>query len=199
MAGSVLNFTIENRAKIMQDVQRNWMFQLLIPGVTKVAPVSSLPFGPEDLLVRCQSVNIPSTTTEEIETMFMGTKQAFPGKKTNGGDVELTFYETEDQQITRFFYEWHQKVFNLDPENSVKAGGSAGHVKRQITTDIIVQAFKYDKTPLPFSFKLYNCWPKTVSSPNFNWGSSEALTYTVTLRCDFWKLVLLGSNKDYTF
>ena len=114
MAGSPLNFTIENRTKIMADVMRSWMFNVLIPNAYQIAPRSAVPFGPEDLLVRCQAVTIPPTTVEEIETLFMGTKQAFPGKKTNGGDVELTFYETEDQQISRFFYEWNQKIFNLD-------------------------------------------------------------------------------------
>ena len=198
MAGNPLNFTIEGRAKIMPDIQRLWMWNLIIPSVSKIAPRSSLPFGPEDLLVRCQSVGIPATTIEEIETNFMGTKQAFPGKKFNGGDVPLTFYETEDQQITRIFYEWHQNVFNNDPDNSLRAGGSIGANKRAITTDIIVQAFGYNKRPLPFAFKLYNCWPKSVDAPQFNFSSAEGVTYNVTLRCDYWKLVLLGSNTDYT-
>ncbi len=198
MAGNFLNFTIENRAGILPDVQKSWMFQVIIPEAFKVAPRSSMPFGPEDLLVRCQSITIPQTTIEELETLFMGTKQAFPGKKNNGGDAELTFYETEDQQMGRFFYEWQQRIFNLDPDNNVRGGGSLFPIKRAATSSVIVQAFKYDKTPLPFQFKLYNCWPKNVSTPQFNWGASEAVSYSVTLRCDYWKLVFLNTNTDYT-
>ena len=198
MAGNPLNFHIENRTKIMADIQKTFMFNVIITDAFKVAPISSVPFGAEDLTVRCQSVTIPQVSIEEIVTSFMGTTQAFPGKKTQGGDVTMSFYDTEDQRMQRFFYEWHQRIFNMDPDNDLRAGGSIGPVKRTLTTDLLVTAFGYNKVPLPYMYKLYNCWVKSVGMPAFNFGSNEAATIEVTLRCDYWKLVLGPTNVDYT-
>jgi hypothetical protein len=198
MAGNPINFTIENRTKVMADVQKTFMFNAVVTDPFKVAPRSSAPFGAEDLIVRCQSVGIPQVSIEEIVTNFMGTTQAFPGKKTQGGDVTLSFYDTEDQQMQRFFYEWHQRVFNMDPDNDLRAGGSLSPTKRGLTTDLLVIAYRYDKTPLPYMYKLYNCWIKSVGAPSFNFGGNEAATFEVTLRCDYWKLVVGPTNVDYT-
>jgi hypothetical protein len=192
MAGNPLNFTIENRTRTEADIQKLWMFNVIIP---KIATLGGNVALVEDIVVQCQSVGIPATTIEEIETQFMGTKQAFPGKKYNGGDVPLTFYETEDQNITKGFYNWHQKIFDLDP-NSLYAGGSHGANKRSMSANVYVQAFKYNKTPLPWGFKLYNCWPKSVDAPQFAFGSTEGAMVNVTLRCDYWKLVRMGTNLD---
>lgn len=197
MAGNPVNFHIENRTKMMLDVSRSWMFNAIFPSISKVAGKSALPFGPEDLIVRCKSITIPDVSIDEISTQFMGTEQFFPGKKHTGGDVTATFFETEDQQIERIFYEWHQKIVNMDPDNDILAGGSSGSVKRDICSDIIVQGFKYNKVPMPFSFKLYNCWVKSVSNPTFDFSSTEGTSITVTFKCDYWKLVLAGSNLDY--
>ena len=59
-------------------------------------------------------------------------------------------------------------------------------------------AFGYDKRPLPFCYKLYNCWVKSANAPSFNFGSNEAATFDITLTCDYWKLVAGPSNLDYT-
>lgn len=198
MAGNPLNFSIENRTKIMADVQRTFMFNAIVANPFKIAPRSAIPFGTEDLIVRCQSVTIPAVSIEAIETNFMGTKQSFPGKKVQGGEFTMNFYDTEDQQMQRFFYEWHQRIFNMDPDNQLRAGGSSTAIKRGLTTEILVAAYRYDKTPLPFMYKLYNCWVKGVNAPNFNFSSNEAATFDVTLVCDYWKLVLGPTNIDYT-
>ena len=198
MAGNPLSFHIAGRTKAMADVQRNFMFNVMFPNIANVAPVSSVPFGIEDLVVRCTSVKMPDVSIETIETLFMGTKQFFPGKKTAGGTVTCNFYETEDQQVTRFMYEWSQRIFNINPDanNGLGGGKSSSILKSGLTSDIIVQMFSYNGLPLPYAIKASNCWITSNPAPDLNFSGNEAVNYSVSFQCDYWTLV--GPFPNYT-
>lgn len=191
MAGNPANFHIAGRTKVMADVQRNFMFNVLIPNIATVAPASSVPFGIEDLTVRCTSVKVPDVSIESIETLFMGTKQYFPGKKQAGGTVTCNFYETEDQQVSRFMYEWSQKIFNMNPDANGGLGGgkSSAPIKNGLVSDIIVQMFAYNGTPLPYAIRAVNCWITSAPAPDLNFSGNEAVNYSVSFQCDYWTLV----------
>jgi hypothetical protein len=191
MAGNPLNFHIAGRTAAMADVQRNFMFNVMFLNVAGVAPASSIPFGIEDLTVRCTAVKMPDVSIEMIETLFMGTKKFFPGKKNVGGTVSCTFYETEDQQISRFLYEWHQRIFNTNPDagDGIKAGKSASALRAGLTSDIVVQMFAYNGTPLPYAIKAANCWINAAPAPDLNFSGTEAVTYNASFQCDYWTLV----------
>ena len=71
LEGSVnpANFTINGRAFKYPDVQRNFMWQLFVPGIIGVAPSALL--DAEDLLVRCRSISIPQRSNEAITSNFI--------------------------------------------------------------------------------------------------------------------------------
>lgn len=192
------NFHIENRTKTMADIQRKWDFNVSFTNISKVSPSFSSVFPAHDdtLTVLCNTVNIPATTIEEMEMLFMGTKQYFPGKKHNGGEFTCEFVETEQQPMVQAFYEWHQRMFSLDPDNDLAAGGSAFATKRQGCLTIQVKMFGYDKSPLTWSIKLYNCWIKKVDALSLAYSDGEAMKYSVGFQCDYWKLVKGDSNTD---
>ena len=195
MAGNPANFHIQGRTAAMADIQRNFMFNVMFLNINGVAPASSAPFGVEDLIVRCTAVKFPDVSIDAIETLFMGTKKYFPGKKNAGGTVSCTFYETEDQQISRFLYEWHQRIFNTNPDagGGVKAGKSISPLRTVpgagLTTDIVVQMFGYSGIPLPFAIKASGCWIQSAPAPDFNFSGNEAVTYAASFQCDYWSLV----------
>ncbi len=195
---ALTNFTIESVAKGLPDPQRLWAFnvQILNPVIVGLFSQDGGSKGSDGLTVRCEGVQIPQISIDQMETNFMGTKQYFPGKKTAGGDVTLDCYETENQFIANGFYKWHQAIFNHDPENGAFGGGSMVASKTGLITDIDVFCYKYSKELMPYSYRLHNCWVKSVSNPQFAFSSGDNVKVNVTLACDYWKLVKAGTNAD---
>jgi len=187
MPGNPLNFTIEGRMKSMLDIQRNWMWQLLIPGVVQVAP-NTASHDMEDLLIRCRSISIPPRSNTVTQSDWMGMKQFFPGKPDVGGTVAATFEETEDMAVRRIFWEWEQNIFNVNPQSPVTAGKSRRPFKRLLTRDIFLVMYKYNGTPLPKSIRFHNAFVQNTSDVALDYGAGAAVQYTVTFQYDFWTL-----------
>lgn len=187
MPGDPLNFTIEGRMKSLQDIQRNWMWNLIIPGIKIVAPQSAK-LAEEDLIIRCRSFAIPPRSTSVTESDFMGTKQFFPGKPVPGGTIAATFEETEDQRMTQILYEWQQFIFNINPANPISAGKSKVPLKRLSTRDIFLAMFGYDGRPLQKSIRFVNAFPQAVSEVALDYTGGSAVVYSVTFQYDFWTL-----------
>ena len=180
------NFTINGRSNKYPDIQKNFMWQMFIPGITSVA--SSAILDAEDLLVRCRSIAIPERTTEAIQSNFMGTQQYFPGRVTPGGVVTAEFEETEDMAISQIFYEWQQNIFNINPASPTGAGKSARPLKRLLAKDIYLLLFSYNGIPLAKSVRFHNAWVQAVSEVPLNYEGSEAIRYSVSFQYDFWTL-----------
>lgn len=187
MTGSPLNMTIEGRMKTLPDIQRNWMWNLIIPGIRTVAPQSAI-LGEEDLIIRCRSFAIPPRAIEAVESNFMGLKQYFPMRPTVGGTVDATFEETEDQRISKIFYEWSQMIFNINPTNPLTAGKSKVPFKRAVAKDIFLIMYRYNGTPMEKAIRFVNAWPQNVSNVPLEYAGGAAVQYTVTFQYDYWTL-----------
>lgn len=184
---AINNFTINNRAPRFADIQRNFMWQLFIPGVITVAPSALLDF--EDLIVRCRSVSIPQRSTEAIQSNFMGTRQFFPGKADpGGGTVTVGFEDTEDMLIKRVMYEWQQNIFNTNPNSNLTAGKSKKRFKRQLVKDLYLVMYTYDGTILPKIIRFKNAWVQAVGESQLSYDAGESVKYDVTFQYDYWTL-----------
>jgi hypothetical protein len=181
------NFSILGRAKTLPDVQRSWMWNLVIPGIRTMAPQSALG-NEEDLIIRCRSMSTGSRTTNSTTSEFMGTKQAFPGKVDTLGIVTATFEETEDQRITKILYEWQQLIFNMNPENPIAAGKSKFPYKRLMSKDIFLIMYKYDGTPLEKMIRFMNCWPQNVPEISLDYSSGNSVIVSCSFQYDNWTL-----------
>jgi hypothetical protein len=179
------NFSILGRTKTLPDVQKSWMWNLVIPGVRAVAPQSALG-NEEDLIIRCRSFVIPPRTTNATISEFMGTKQAYPGRVDTLGVATATFEDTEDQRIFKILYEWQQNIFNMSPENPISAGKSKFPFKRAYSKDIFLIMYKYDGTPLEKSIRFMNCWPQNVGEVALDYANSGVVTYSVGFQYDNW-------------
>ena len=187
MPGSPLNFTIEGRMKTLPDVQRTWMWQLLIPGVISVAPKSAL-LDMEDLLVRCRSVSIPPRSNQTTQSDWMGMKQFFPGKPDIGGVLSTTFEETEDMAVRRIFWEWEQNIYNVNPKSPLTAGKSRRPIKRLLTKDIFLIMYSYSGIPLPKMIRFHNAFVQNVADVSLGYADNAAVQYNVSFQYDFWTL-----------
>ena len=59
------NFFLEGRAKTLPDLQRGWMFELLIPAIADVT--GGIMGDVEDLIIRVRSAVIPGRTIESMK------------------------------------------------------------------------------------------------------------------------------------
>ena len=193
MPGNPINYTINHRASLFPDVQRNFMWNLLIPGVSTLAPTAT--FDMEDLLVRCRTVSLPARTTEMIQSSFMGTQQYFPGRVTAGGTFTAEFEDTEDMAIASIFYEWQQAIFNINPNSLLTAGKSQRPRKVGLAggTDgyslpIALSLIRYDGTPLDRIVTFHNAWVQNVAEVGLSFEGNEAVRYSVTFQFVYWTI-----------
>lgn len=181
------DFTINGRASKFPDVQRNFMWQMVIPGIITVAPSAWL--DAEDLLVRCRSISIPQRSNEPITSNFMGTRQFFPGKADpGGGTLSVNFEDTEDLTIQRIFYEWEQNIFNINPASPTTAGKSKRLTKKRMVKDIWLVLYSYAGIPLPKMIRFHNAWVQNVGEASLSYDGNESVKYDVTFQYDYWTL-----------
>jgi len=182
------DFTIEGRMKQLPDIQRNWLWELVIPGISKVSDsISSEGDGVNSLIIRCRTATIPSRGNQVIESFFMGMKQYFPGKPEFGHTLSISFEETENQIITKTLYEWQQKIFDIVP-GSPTAGVSQVPTKRTATRDIYLLMYKYNGKVLERKIRFYNAFPQNVSDVAMDYNGNESVRYECTFQFDFWNL-----------
>ena len=184
------NFTINGRADKFGDIQRTFMWNMLIPNISDVAPSALL--DAEDLLVRCRSFAIPQRANEPITSSFMGTRQFFPGKADPGaGTITASFEDTEDMAIARIFYEWQQHIFNINPNSRTHAGKSMKSAKKNLVKDIYLIMYRYDGSPsgegvLGTYIKFHNAWVQQVGESALSYEDSSSVKYDVTFQYDYW-------------
>lgn len=195
MAIGIPNFTIEGRMKTLPDVQRNWMWQVWIPGIKTVAPTTA-GFGTEDLIIRARTVSIPQRDNEPTTSNFMGMKQHFAGKPVVDGQVAVTFEETEDMKIAKIFYEWQQMIFNTHPVDirggsSKRSGQKRGRfgIGGGYALPMYIIMYGYNGKRLDKAIKFNNAWIKTVAEVSMDYASGDSIKYNTTFQYDFWQLV----------
>jgi len=189
------NFTIEGRrlAKV-GDVQRNWLFELVIPGIASIAPGI---VDVEDFIIRCRTATIPSRGNEVIESNFMSMKQYFMGKPIIEPTFTTTLEEFEDQKVMKFIYSWRQAITNIHPDlNSVTPiqgpvpGAAAFPAKRMgLSKTAFLRMYKFDGSLMENQIEFINMWPENVDAVTLDYAGTEAIKYNVTWRSDFWRLV----------
>ena len=176
-----MNFSIDGRMKDLPDIQKNYMFEVWIPGD------GFTNFSQEGLIIRAKTATIPGRDFEQIDAFFMGTKQVFAGKPTFSNTLQIAFDEFEDQMVTKAINEWQQKIFDVDPKSGT-AGASQVLRKRNYTKEIVVRMYRANGEALGKQIKFYNAWPKTLDDAALDMSSSEKIQRSVTFAYDYWLL-----------
>lgn len=179
------NFTVEGRLATISDVQRNFMFEVIISDIGKMTGNA---INTEGLTIRAKTASIPSRGNESIDSFFMGMKQIFPGRPTFTNTLSVTLDETEDQIVTKALYAWRNRIFDTNPQSKT-AGYSQAINKRALSASITLRQYKYNGVKLDNDIVFYNAWPSEVGDVELNMTGSEKVVYSVTFTYDYWKLV----------
>lgn len=188
-----MSFHIDDMLRLMPDVQRTFKWVLDIPEIDSVCDSIK---DPKEITIRVRSAVIPGRGVELIETNFMGMKQFFAGRPTFPNTLSLTIEETEDQIISKAFYEWNNRIFSTDSKDLLNGGGSKAQFKRWgvnggigYSTDIFLKLQKYNSEEQVKKFKFVNAFPSDVGDVSVDYGSSDSVKFNVTLSYDYWELV----------
>jgi hypothetical protein len=179
-----LNFTVEGRLGAISDIQRNFMFEVMIPDIGNMTGKA---IDQEGLIIRTKTCSIPGRGQEEIESYFMGMKQLFPGRPTIPNKLTISIDETEDQIVTQALYKWRQKIFDIDPK-STTAGYSQALNKRAMSTTINLRMYKFNGVKMPNDIVFTNAWPSECPDIELAMTANEKIAYSVTFTYDYWLL-----------
>jgi hypothetical protein len=176
------NFSIDGRLKNAPDVQRTFLFELVIP-----ANFGGKDYD-KDLIYRVKTAVIPSRAVEVIESNYMGMKQYFPGRSLFNHNLSVNIEEHEDQGATKFLYDWQQQIFDVNP-TSPTAGQSKSTDKKsnQYAKDISLYMYKYNGEKLGKKIMFYNSFVESVADYPLSY-TSDSVKYDVTFRFDYWLL-----------
>jgi hypothetical protein len=176
-------FTIEGRLATISDIQRNFLFEYMIPNINVM---TNNIIDMENLIIRIKTASIPGRTNENIDSFFMGMKQLFPGRPGFSNTMVTNIDETEDNIIGKGLYAWQQRIFDIDP-NSATAGYSQVPTKRLASTDVILRMYKYNGEKIgDDDIVLVNTRPTNVEDISLDMASNEKIVYAVTWTYDFW-------------
>ncbi len=174
------NFTIDGRMRNLPDIQKQYMFELLIPNIGE--------WNQDDMIVRCKTASIPSRGNTPIESFFMGTKSFTPGQPIFTNVLNVEIEELEDQKGLISLYDWSQKIFDHDP-NSPTGGQSQENSKQGVSRDISLRMYKGNGEPLEKSISFKNSFIENFDDSPMGFANNESVKINVTFRFDYWLLV----------
>lgn len=184
---NMANFHIEGRQKTMDDIQRNFLFEVSIPNISSI--VSTIK-DEEELIIRAKTAAIPDKSILPIESYMFGMRSIYQGRVDMSTNLVVDFEETQDQKVVKTLYEWQNKIFNTSDVDFNNSGHSTFTGKRTGgTTTIFVKMYKYNGEMCDRIIKFVNAWPSTISEVGLDMAGNEAIRYSVTFTYDYWNLI----------
>ena len=139
------------------------------------------------------SVDIPNFSIEPVEQELNGTKK-FYFKGRGDSDLGITFLETPDLLLRRFFYAWMQMAIDI----------SESGVKRNYMADYMPTPSEFFILPLDFMGKprygdrFINIFPYDISGISYNYAEAgEVIKTTVKFKYMYHHLTAWDSSKAY--
>lgn len=183
----------------LPDIQKTnlWLLEIGIPnGLDLSVPGHEMP-ETKKLEIRALECSIPGRRFSKIETSFMGMKSTYAGTEDMGGKtVEVSFYEYEDQYITKAINVWKNNIFDsMDGSNSKGGHGLAGQKYKngtrgfEYSADIKIRVLGLNGEKLDKMFILHNAWPENIGDVQLNYENVSAITNRVTFCFDWMEIV----------
>lgn len=129
------------------------------------------------LTERVENVNLPEKSVETIEINYKSRKTLHAGRDASAHTVTMTFWETEDREIYRFFNNWME----IGISNSVVGGGATRDL---YSTQMLIKTFAADSKTVTGTHRLTNVFPTSIGDISLSYDTSDHLKVEVTFSYD---------------
>lgn len=137
-------------------------------------------------------VNCPSIALQEGQSIELNGVKRYYFMGRNDSDLEITFLETPDLLLRRFFYNWINLAANVS---------SAGVIRRYLNEytckEIVIFPLDYAGRGY-FADKFVNVFPYDISANTYSYGrAGDILKTTVKFKSMFHHMVKLQDSDNY--
>lgn len=142
----------------------------------------------EMVSLRCESVQWPGVSFMTMDTpprAGYGATELIPYAPIFE-DVTLSFIVDKNSKVHKFFYEWMNKIVNLQSEGQTNLKGDGGEkkpayevgYKKDYSAEIHITMFRdtgvsKEENHAAMTAKLYGAFPKALPAFELNWGSEN--------------------------
>ena len=113
------------------------------------------------LTQRVQSTSIPDKSVETIEINFKGQKTIHAGRDASTHSVTVTFWDSEERDVYRFFKNWMENGIN----NSSVGGGAS---RDEYATQMLIRTFAHDSQDVTGTHRLTTVWPTNIAETSLS-------------------------------
>lgn len=140
------------------------------------------------------SVELPSITIDPVDVELNGARRFFFKGRTDA-DLSITFYETPDLLLRRFFFSWLQDAFKVD---------AVSGARRSYMSEYMPEPSEFLIFPLNFNGDAYygdrfiNAFPYDISGISYNYSrAGEVIQTTVKFKYTFHHITSITDATNY--
>tara|TARA_R110001606_G_scaffold88448_6_gene199274 strand:- start:1936 stop:2484 length:549 start_codon:yes stop_codon:yes gene_type:complete len=178
------NMHISRLKSIAADVQRTYNWEVI---VQQPAGLSGDFWEDDTITLRARSAMIPGSTTNAIESTFMGMKQFFAGNSELEHTLNIEFEEFEDQKLGKLLNAWQRIIFDAQTDSG--SGDTVSEKAAYCSPQFKLRMLKQDGEPMDEAIIFENAWLQNFASVQVSYGDSSSVKYSCSFQWDYYKLV----------
>lgn len=129
-----------------------------------------------DINIRCESVEIPRATTNQIDVDIRGHRTVIPGITNYQNTMTITFTETVDNKIKLFLKAWRELLWGTRTGTSFSKSQVEGTLQLMMLNN---------QDQAIYNFIVYGCFPLESDLGTLDGSSSEIMRPSVTFAYDY--------------
>lgn len=180
------NMHISRLKSIDADVQRTYNWEVIVQEPPGLAGLGQGFWEDNTITLRARSAMIPGSTTNAIESTFMGMKQFFAGNSELEHVLAIEFEEFEDQKLGKLLNAWQRIIF--DSQTDKDGGDTVSSKAAYCSPQFELRMLKQDGEPMDQSIIFENCWLQNFASVQMAYGDSSSVKYSCSFQWDYYKL-----------
>jgi len=153
----------DNTYRMINEPQHAYSWEFTVNGFT----------ADQDIRLFAQEVTIPSQQQEVITKEYRGIKIPYQGKTDTNQELSVTFYDTQDLPVYRFFYMWYRTMNEIKTNNSVEP---ANYMKECSIT--LLDTTEKISTG---EYKFTQVFPISIDEVSLDYAANEIMNVTVNL------------------
>lgn len=128
---------------------------------------------------RAESISMPSLniTLSSVNRYGIGPKQRFPTNMEYPETISVSFLETKDSKIHKFFTLWSSTIFShISPTNFSSRGLYLAEYKDDYSSTIEIKIYTDEgEESISNQIQLTEAYPSQISTTNLSWGEVNNL------------------------